>query len=113
MCPGRHFQVNGGITVNKTAQTVEGSNGAFHIEDVFPSIDGGRFPVKRIIGEPVEVWADIYRDGHEVIAASLIWRLEADRGWTREPMALDTNDRWRGSFTPTAPGRYVYAIEAW
>jgi starch synthase (maltosyl-transferring) len=99
--------------VNKTTQSVESATGAFHIEDVYPSIDSGRFPVKRIVGEPVEVWADIYRDGHDVIGAALIWRLEIDREWRREPMTLESNDRWSGSFVPDAPGRYVYAIEAW
>lgn len=99
--------------MNKTTQSVESATGAFHIEDVYPSIDSGRFPVKRIVGEPVEVWADIYRDGHEVIGAALIWRLEIDREWRREPMTLESNDRWSGSFVPDAPGRYVYAIEAW
>ena len=99
--------------MNKTTQSVESATGAFHIEDVFPTIDGGRFPVKRIVGEPVEVWADIYRDGHEVIAAALIWRREVDREWRREPMTMDSNDRWSGSVVPDAPGRYVYAIEAW
>jgi starch synthase (maltosyl-transferring) len=100
--------------VNKTAQTVESAAaGAFHIEDVYPLIDGGRFPVKRIVGERVEVWADIYRDGHDIIAAALVWRLERDREWRREPMTLHGNDRWVGSFVPDAPGRYVYAIEAW
>jgi starch synthase (maltosyl-transferring) len=101
--------------VNKTTQTVESAaaGGAFHIEDVYPLIDGGRFAVKRIVGEPLEVWADIYRDGHDVVAASLVWRREQDRHWRREPMSHDGNDRWRGSFVPDAPGRYVYAIEAW
>ena len=99
--------------MNKTTQSVESATGAFHIEDVFPSIDGGRFPVKRIVGEPVEVWADIYRDGHEVIAAALIWRREVDREWRREPMTMNSNDRWSGSFVPRTPGRHVYAIEAW
>ena len=111
---GRHFHVNG-ITVNKTTQTVESAaaGGAFHIEDVYPLIDGGRFAVKRIVGERVEVWADIYRDGHDVAAASLIWRREQDREWRREPMTHHGNDRWSGSFVPDATGRYVYAIEAW
>ncbi len=99
--------------MNKTAQTVEGAFGAFYIEDVYPLIGGGRFPVKRIAGERVEVWADIYRDGQGVTAAALIWRSELEREWRREPMRLHSDDRWVGSFTPDAPGRYVYAIEAW
>ncbi len=111
---GRCFHVNG-ITVNKTTQTVESAaaGGAFHIEDVYPLIDGGRFPVKRVAGERVEVWADIYRDGHDVVNAALVWRRERDREWRREPMTHHSNDRWGGSFVPEQPGRYVYAIEAW
>ena len=100
--------------MNKTAQTVESAAvGAFHIEDVYPLIDGGRFPVKRVAGERVEVWADVYRDGHDVIACALVWRREQDREWRRAPMIHHSNDRWDGSFVPDQPGRYVYAIEAW
>jgi len=101
--------------VNKTAQTVESAaaGGAFHIEDVYPQIDGGRFPVKRIAGERVEVWADIYRDGHDLIDCALVWRLEQDREWRRAPMTHHENDRWGGWFVPEQPGRYVYAVEAW
>jgi starch synthase (maltosyl-transferring) len=101
--------------VNKTTQTVESAavGGAFHIEDVYPLIDGGRFPVKRIVGERVDVWADIYRDGHDVVSAALVWRRELDREWRRAPMTQHSNDRWSGSFVPDQPGHYVYAIEAW
>lgn len=101
--------------MNKTAQTVESAaaGGAFHIEDVYPQIDGGRFPVKRIAGERVEVWADIYRDGHDLIDCALVWRLEQDREWRRAPMTHHENDRWGGWFVPEQPGRYVYAVEAW
>src|SRR3954449_1770147 len=110
---GRRFYASG-ITVNRTTQVVESvAGGAFHIEDVYPIIDGGRFPVKRIVGERIEVWADIYRDGHDVVAAALVWRREGHRDWQRAPMTLHSNDRWGGSFVPDQIGRYVYAIEAW
>ena len=89
------------------------SSHAYHIENVFPSVDCGRFPVKRIVGETVEVWADIYRDGHDVITADLIWRREPDTDWQRTPMFHDGDDRWVGAFQPAAAGLYVYAIEAW
>ncbi|MEA2936944.1 MAG: hypothetical protein QOC56_448 [Alphaproteobacteria bacterium] len=85
----------------------------FLIEDVFPCVDCGRFPVKRIAGEAVDVWADIFRDGHEVIAAALLWRAETESTWRREPMNFHENDRWRGRFVPPSPGRYLYALEAW
>jgi starch synthase (maltosyl-transferring) len=85
----------------------------FFIEDVFPAVDGGRWPVKRIEGEVVEVWADIFRDGHDVLAASLLWCRDGESDWRREPMRHFENDRWVGAFTPTQPGRYHYALEAW
>jgi starch synthase (maltosyl-transferring) len=83
------------------------------IEDVYPLVDAGRYPVKRIAGETVEVWADIFRDGHVVLAAELMWRPEDAVRWSRARMRLNQNDRWTASFTPPKPGRYVYAIEAW
>jgi starch synthase (maltosyl-transferring) len=84
-----------------------------HIEDVYPAVDAGRFAVKRIAGEPVDVWADIFRDGHAVLAAELLWRPESSAKWSRVTMRLQQNDRWTGTFIPPNPGRYAYAIEAW
>jgi len=83
------------------------------IENIFPSVEGGRFAVKRIAGEPVQVWADILRHGHAVLGVALLWRPEAAQQWTRVPMRLHENDRWMASFTPLSPGRYDYAVEAW
>jgi starch synthase (maltosyl-transferring) len=85
----------------------------FLIEDIFPSVDAGRYPVKRIAGENVDVWADIFREGHDVIAAGILWRSERDAAWRRVPMQLHSNDRWHGSFTPPVPGSYLFAVEAW
>src|SRR5258708_20506614 len=85
----------------------------FKIEDIFPRVDGGRYPVKRIAGESVDVWADIFREGHDVLAAALLWRPESFPEWRREPMRLRNNDRWHGRFTPPEAGAYFFAIEAW
>ncbi len=85
----------------------------FIFEEVYPSIECGRFAVKRIAHEPIEVWADIFREGHDVLAAALHWRRHHEKSWQSAPMALQGNDRWCGSFTPAVPGRYDYAIEAW
>jgi starch synthase (maltosyl-transferring) len=85
----------------------------FRIEEIYPCVDNGRYPVKRIAGEAVEVWADIFREGHDVIAAALLWKPERATGWRHEPMTLHSNDRWQASFTPPEPGWYLFAIEAW
>src|SRR5262249_15930603 len=61
---------NRAVTANASIRSVgDLSTHRIYIEDVYPVVDGGRFPVKRIVGEEVEVWADIFRDGHVVLAA--------------------------------------------
>ena len=89
------------------------SGGRIYIEDVYPAVDAGRFPLKRTAGEAIDVWADIFRDGHVVLAAELLWRPQTSAVWSRVPMRLHENDRWAAPFTPPQPGRYVYAIEGW
>jgi starch synthase (maltosyl-transferring) len=83
------------------------------IEAVTPSVDGGRFAVKTITGRAVVVEADIFADGHEVLRAEALWRGPDDTDWRRAPMTELANDRWRASFTPTAVGPHLYAVEAW
>lgn len=83
------------------------------IEGVKPEIDAGQFPVKRAVGEKVVVEADIYADGHDALSAVLLYRKQGDEKWTEAPMDFLVNDRWRGSFKVTEPGRYHYTIQAW
>ena len=83
------------------------------IEGVQPEIDGGRFPIKRVIGEEVSVEADIFTDGHESLSALLLYRSEDETKWTETPMTFLVNDRWRGSFVVEKMGFYRYTIIAW
>ncbi|MGE0062042.1 MAG: alpha-1,4-glucan--maltose-1-phosphate maltosyltransferase [Xanthobacteraceae bacterium] len=85
----------------------------FLIENIFPAVDGGRYPVKRIAGEAVAIWADIFRDGHDQIRAALRWRRENANAWQIADMQLHSNDRFTASFVPPEPGRYLFQIEAW
>jgi starch synthase (maltosyl-transferring) len=85
----------------------------FRFEDIYPSVDGGSCAVKRITGEPIAVWADVFRDGHDLICAAVRWRRDGAKQWNRAPMRLDNNDRWTATFTPAEPGDYVFEIEAW
>ncbi len=85
----------------------------FRFEDIFPCVDGGRYAVKRVAGETVDVWADIFREGHDLLGAALLWRRQDDTDWQREDMVLFSNDRWHGRFTPPEPGYYIFELEAW
>jgi len=83
------------------------------IEGIDPEIDGGRFPIKRVVGETVDVEADVYADGHEELTAILRYRAEGDDHWSETAMTPLGNDRWRGSFTVEAVGRYLYTLRGW
>jgi starch synthase (maltosyl-transferring) len=83
------------------------------IEGVKPQIDGGRFPIKRVIGDRVIVEADIFADGHDALSARLLYRAAGDAGWQEAPMEPLVNDRWRGAFNITALTDYYYTLEAW
>ncbi len=83
------------------------------IESVAPQIDGGRYAIKRTVGEAVVVSADIFADGHDVIGAVLLYRSDDEFGWSEKPMEAVGNDRWQASFTVTRLGRYHYTVEAW
>ena len=83
------------------------------IENLRPLIDGGRYPVKRIVGEDLVVEADIFKDGHDVVAAVLKWRVLGKRTWRETPMVFVDNDRWRGVCTLYDQAIHEYTIEAW
>lgn len=83
------------------------------IEGVKPEIDGGRYNIKRTVGEKVMVEADIFTDGHDSIAAVLLYRKEGDSEWNEAPMKPLVNDLWQGEFSVTELGQYTYSLTAW
>jgi len=83
------------------------------IENLQPLIDGGRYPVKRTAGQDLVVEADIFKDGHDVVAAVLKWRVLGKRRWQETPMTHIDNDRWRGVCTLYQSATYEYTVEAW
>jgi starch synthase (maltosyl-transferring) len=83
------------------------------IESITPCVDGGRFAVKRIVGDSVDVEADCFADGHDVVACSLQWRQADGEAWKSAPMQPLGNDRWRASFTVDTIGPWQYTVRAW
>src|SRR5205823_7200429 len=83
------------------------------IEAVSPSVDDGRFPAKRLVGDMVEVSADLVSDGHERLAAALLWRAEDEADWREASMSSVGNDRWTGRFPLARLGRHLFTVLAW
>jgi starch synthase (maltosyl-transferring) len=83
------------------------------LENLKPEIDGGRFPIKRVIGERVVVTADIFTDGHDSISARLLYQGPGEKKWREAPMALIENDLWKGEFVVEEAGVHHYTVEGW
>lgn len=87
------------------------------IEHPTPTVDGGRWPIKRTVGDTVNVGADIFRDGHEVLRAVVRWRAPGEQQWQESPLThVDAHHdgvRWEGAFTVEEPGRTHWQIQAW
>ena len=83
------------------------------VEALSPSVEGGDYPVRRVVGEEVTVEATVFTDGHEQLAVELLWRPCDATEWQRVPMTALPTDVWTARFTPTRLGRHEYAVEGW
>lgn len=83
------------------------------IENITPEIDGGRFPIKRTVGDIVTVQADVFADGHDEIAVLLLYRNAGENEWSRVQMRALGNDRWQGEFPVRSLGVATYTVWSW
>lgn len=83
------------------------------IENVTPQLDGGAFYIKRIVGQSVVVKANVFADGHDVIAACVKFKHESAKKWQEVRMTELGNDEWQAEFTVDKQGYFSYFVEAW
>jgi starch synthase (maltosyl-transferring) len=106
---------NENLQERDAAMTTKRSDGRRRviIEGITPQVDCGRFAAKRTLGDQVRVEADVFTDGHDAIAASLLAHREGSDEWTEIPMKPLVNDRWEASFRVGELGRYGYKVQGW
>ena len=83
------------------------------VENVKPAVDDGRFPIKRVTGETVEVTADVFADGHDVVAAVLMCRKAGADGWVESRCRRSETTPGRLRSRLRSSGRYEYTVEGW
>src|SRR5689334_8134484 len=83
------------------------------IQDVTPQVDCGRYPVKRTVGDRVDVTARIFRDGHEQLGAAVRYKPAGATRWQESLLEPLGNDLWSGSFDVDRCGTWCYRVEAW
>ncbi|MEU4933186.1 maltotransferase domain-containing protein, partial [Streptomyces yokosukanensis] len=89
--------------------------GRIPVLDVRPVVQQGRRPAKSVTGEPFEVSATVFREGHDAVAANVVLRDPAGRPgpWTPMRELAPGTDRWGATVTAGEPGRWTYTVEAW
>ncbi|HSC89939.1 MAG TPA: alpha-1,4-glucan--maltose-1-phosphate maltosyltransferase [Polyangiaceae bacterium] len=84
------------------------------IEKVSPTVDDGRYPIKRLVGDRIQVGAAIYKDGHELITARILSRPLGQENFHADPLEYRFEpDHWYGSFEVAQIGNWEMVIEAW
>lgn len=89
--------------------------GRLGIDGVAPVIDCGRFPAKAVVGEHVPIEARVWREGHDAIAADVIWQgpNDTEPRMTRMTAHPDTPDDCIAAITPDAEGIWTFRVDAW
>jgi len=83
------------------------------IDYISPQINGGDFFIKRVVNEIVNIDAHVLVDGHDVIAASVLFKHEKEKKWSEVRMSAFDNDEWKASFIVSKQGFYNYKVEGW
>ena len=83
------------------------------IENVSPQLDGGTFFIKRIVGQKVVVTANVFSDGHDVVACNVKFKHESAKKWQEIRMFETGNDEWKAEFKVEKQGFYTYLVEGW
>ena len=84
------------------------------VTGVGPAVDEGRYPVKRLVGDALRVGADIFKDGHDLLAARLLFCRPGERRWRSAPLTYSfEDDRWYGVTTLDRVGDWLFTVEGW
>jgi len=83
------------------------------IEEIQPQIEAGRYPAKRVLGDIVEISAAIFADGHDHVAARLLYRHKSQPKPTAVPFTAVNNDIWSAKFPADQLGTWYFTVEAW
>ncbi len=84
------------------------------VRGVSPAVDGGRYAVKRLVGDELRIGADIFTDGHDVLAARAIYHAPGERRPASLPLTYSfDDDRWYGTLRLDRAGEWRFTVEGW
>lgn len=83
------------------------------IQNIEPQLQNGEFFIKRVVGELIEVTADVLGDGHDVLQAEICYKWENSKNWETIRLTPLENDVYTGVFNVENQGFYDYKVSGW
>jgi starch synthase (maltosyl-transferring) len=84
------------------------------VTGITPVLDGGRYAVKRLVGDELRIGADVFKDGHDVVAARACVRAPDQERFEYLPLDYSfDDDRWFGTLTLDRVGAWWFTVEGW
>lgn len=83
------------------------------ISNIQPTVDFGKYPAKIVVNQPVKISADIFTDGIDRIAATLLYRHNSVKTWKEITLQPANNDRWEIELVPEKTGKFYFQVTAW
>ncbi|MCM8534088.1 MAG: alpha-1,4-glucan--maltose-1-phosphate maltosyltransferase, partial [Lentisphaeraceae bacterium] len=82
------------------------------IQNVTPSVEGGKYPAKNRLGSQVQVTCEAFRHGHDAIKLILKVRDEGKKRWTEQSMPCENSglDFYSTAFTPESIGTKEFQV---
>jgi starch synthase (maltosyl-transferring) len=81
---------------------------------VGPSVEGGRWPAKAVVGEEIPVTATVFAEGHGAVNATAVLTAPDGRRLDAPMHSLGPGlDRWGGTLVPDQQGLWTLAVEGW
>ncbi|QGG42086.1 alpha-1,4-glucan--maltose-1-phosphate maltosyltransferase [Aeromicrobium yanjiei] len=88
--------------------------GRLGIDDVQPIVGDGKDPAKAVVGEHVPVTATVWREGHDAVAATVVWTGPDGTERTTRMVEVGTGlDHFAATIVPDAVGTWTFRVDAW
>jgi starch synthase (maltosyl-transferring) len=113
---GTFLHVERACSESNQAWDVGAVTGRLGIDDVTPAAGGGRYPSKAVLGESIPISAVVWREGHDALGATVVWKPFGGRGpgqQVRMTAGGVGTDRWVASVVPDSEGLWTFRVDAW
>ncbi len=90
-------------------------SGRIAIDEVTPEVSRGRYPSKAVVGEHVPIEATVWREGHDAVGATVVWRGPGNKPASQVRMrpGVPGTDRFVATVVADHVGWWSFRVDGW